>query len=156
MRASLDTDITIHLYSSSKEKLIFRFFEKVYMHWYLYENELKIKSISVYEKLKADIDADRVKIVTDKDLIKMGIKKTFENYKRDYEYLFDSGELYAVSLAKAIGLFAFLSDDTKAYGPHDTLVRELIGDVMPFAFYELLFLSYLSSDITLKPLQYRA
>ncbi len=38
---------------------------------------------------------------------------------------------------------------TKEFGPHDTLVKELIDDVIPFAFYELLFLSYLTSDITL-------
>ncbi len=52
--------------------------------------------------------------------------------------------MYAVSLAKAMGLFAFVSDDTKEFGPHETLVKELIEDVFPFAFYELLFLKYLS------------
>jgi len=39
----------------------------------------------------------------------MGIKGLFDGYKRDYEYMFDMGELYAVSLAKAMGLVAFVS-----------------------------------------------
>jgi hypothetical protein len=32
MKASLDTDITIHLYSSGKQGLMFTFFDKLYMH----------------------------------------------------------------------------------------------------------------------------
>lgn len=149
MNASLDTDIIIHLYLSGKKDLIFSFFDKVYMHEYLYEKELKRKSLSVYENFTADIDEGRIEIVTNKDLIEMGIKGLFEGYKKDYEYLFDMGELYAISLAKAMGLVAFVSDDTKREGPHETLVKELIEDVIPFAFYELLFLRYLLSSITL-------
>lgn len=56
-------------------------------------------------------------------------------YIEDYEYLFDDGELYTVALAKAMGIVIFLSDDTKEFGPHETLVKELIEDVIPFAFY---------------------
>jgi hypothetical protein len=48
MKASLDTDITIHLYSSGKQGLMFTFFDKLYMHIYLYEMELKRKSPLVY------------------------------------------------------------------------------------------------------------
>ncbi|MBS4030252.1 MAG: hypothetical protein KGZ63_02370 [Clostridiales bacterium] len=149
MKASLDTDIVIHLYGSGKEGLIFNYFDQLYMHAYLYERELKLKSVPVYKKLTTDVVAGRIEIVTTKDLVDMGIQGLFERYKRDYEYLFDSGELYAVSMAKAMGLMAFVSDDTKEYGPHETLVKELIEDVMPFAFYELLFLNYLSSEINL-------
>jgi hypothetical protein len=48
-----------------------------------------------------------------------------------------------------MGIEAFTSDDTKEYGPHYLLVRQLIEDVIPFAFYELLFLKFLSSEITI-------
>jgi len=150
MNASLDTDVVIHLYLSGKQGLIFKFFDELYMHNYLYEKELKRKSPQVFEKLTSDVEEGRIKIVTNKDLINMGIKSLFEEYKRDYEYLFDSGELYAVALARTMGLFAFVSDDTKEFGPHETLVKELIEDVIPFAFYELLFLRYLSSEISVK------
>lgn len=153
MNASLDTDVVIHLYLSGKQGIIFSFFDKLYMHEYLYEKELKNKSIAVYENLTEDVEAERIRIITNKDLIEMGIKGLFEEYKRDYEYLFDDGELYAVSLAKAMGLVAFVSDDTKEYGPHETLVKELIEDVIPFAFYELLFLRYLNSNLSLEDMQ---
>ena len=150
MNASIDTDIVIHLYGSGKDELIFHFFFQLYMHIYLYEQGLKVKGALIYQKVSADVEKGRIKIVSNNDLASIGIQGLFERYKRDYEYLFDSGELYAVAMAKAMGLVAFLSDDTKEFGPHETLVKELIEDVMPFAFYELLFLKYLSSDINLE------
>ena len=127
MNASIDTDVVIHLYLSDKHK-----------------------SIRVYEKFSLDVIEGRIKIVSNSDLNKMGVKRLFDDYLRDYEYLFDRGELYAVSLAKAVGLIALVSDDTKEFGPHQTLVRELIEDVIPFAFYELLFLRYLSGEFTVE------
>lgn len=51
-----------------------------------------------------------------------------------------------------MGIAAFVSDDTKDFGQHQSLVKELIEGVIPFAFYELLFLKYLSSEITLQEL----
>ena len=152
MDASIDTDILIHLYGSGKEDLIFHFFDQLYMHAYLFEQELKRISAPVYEQVSAHVEKGRIEIVTSNDLVHKGIQGLFERYKRDYEYLFDSGELYAVSMAKAMGIFALISDDTKEYGPHETLVKELIEDVMPFAFYELLFLKYLSSHVNLEEL----
>jgi len=111
MNASLDTDIVIHLYLSGKRDLLFSIFEKVYMHEYLCEKELRRKSLTVYNSFTSDVDEGLVEIVKNENLAEMGIYGLFEGYKRDYEYLFDMGELYAVSLAKALGLFAFLSDD---------------------------------------------
>lgn len=148
MKASIDTDVVIHLYLSDKQDLFFKVFDKLYMHEFLYEKELKIKSQSVYEKFSADVSEGKATIIKNKDLLEMGVKGLFEDYLRDYKYLFDRGELYAVSLAKAMGLIAFVSDDTKELGPHDTLVKELIEDVIPFAFYELLFLRYLDGVIS--------
>ncbi|WP_078544763.1 hypothetical protein [Litchfieldia alkalitelluris] len=52
-----------------------------------------------------------------------------------------------------MGLVAFVSDDTKEFGPHETLIKELIEDVISFAFYELLFLSYLNSNISLQEMK---
>lgn len=147
MNVSLDTDIVIHLYSSGKQGLIFDFFDEIYMHNFLYEKELKRKSAVVYRSFTSDVEAGKVKIIKNKDLVDMGIKGLFERYQRDNDSLFDMGELYAISLAKAMGLVAFISNDTKEFGPHETLVKELIRDVIPFAFYELLFLKYVGSEI---------
>jgi len=46
MDASLDTDIVIHLYKSNKRDLLFSFCDKLYMHEYLLENELKRSHIA--------------------------------------------------------------------------------------------------------------
>jgi len=51
-----------------------------------------------------------------------------------------------------MGIVAFVSDDTKDFGPHQSLVKELIEGVIPFAFYELLFIKYLNSEITIEEL----
>lgn len=150
MDASLDTDIVIHLYASGRKELLFSSFTELVMYEYLFEKELKRKSPIVYEEVARDVENSRVKIITNRDLIDMGIKGLFENYKDNNMYLFDQGELYAIALAKAMGIAAFVSNDTKAQGPHHTLVQEIIEDVIPFAFYELLFLKYLNSAITLQ------
>ena len=55
-------------------------------------------------------------------------------------------EANAIALASALGIAALATDDTKEYGPHDTLLKECIEDVIPFAFYELLYLEYLESN----------
>ena len=148
MDASLDTDIVIHLYKSDKRDLLFSFCDKLYMHEYLLENELERKSYSVHKQFMIDTKNGDIKIITNSDLIGMGVKRLFDRYIEENDLLFDTGELYAVALAKAMGIAAFLSDDTKKFGPHDTLVRGLIEDVIPFAFYELLFLKYIETDQT--------
>ena len=147
MDASLDTDIIIHLYKSEKEGLLFSFCDKLYIHEVLLENELKKNSYGIYENFIEDMESKNIEIIYNSDLVEMGIKGIFDGYLKEYEYLFDYGELYAVALAKAMGIVAFLSDDTKEQGPHETLVRELIEDVIPFAFYELLFLKYLEENL---------
>ena len=152
MDASLDTDIVIHLYKSGKKELLYSSFEKLYIYDFLLEKEMKRKSMAVYEEFKKDVESGVVKVITNKDLIDMGIKGLFEHYKESNKYLFDQGELQAVALAKAMGIAAFVSDDTKDFGPHQSLVKELIEGVIPFAFYELLFLKYLNSEITLEEL----
>ena len=148
MDASLDTDIVIHLYKSNKRDLLFSYCDRLYMHEYLLENELKRKSYLVYEQFMTDVQKGNIDIITNSDLINMGAKVIFETYLEEKNFLFDIGESYAISLAKSVGIEAFLSDDTKEHGPHDLLVRELIMDVMPFAFYELLYLRYLETDQT--------
>jgi predicted nucleic acid-binding protein len=148
MDASLDTDVIIHLYSCERQNLIFSSFDHLYYYEYLFEQELKRKSRVIYDRLKGDTALKQIQIVTSRDLISMDVKSLFDSYLRDYQDLFDTGEMHAVALAKSLGITALVSDDTKEYGPHETLVKELITDVIPFAFYELLFLKYLESLIS--------
>ena len=148
MDASLDTDIVIHLYGSGKEGLFYDLFDQLYMHMYLYDRELRRKSPLVFQRVSEDVERDRIRIISNRDLSGMGLQSLFDEYRREYEYLFDSGECYGVSMARTMGLAAFASDDTARHGPHEALVRELIEGVMPFSFYELLFLKYLSSCLS--------
>lgn len=146
MDVSLDTDITIHLYHAGKEELLFKYFDKLYMHEFILEHEIKNKSKIVYQKIKEEQANQRIIVVTQKYLIDLGMKKTFENHVYDIKTLFDYGEVNAVALAATLGIAALATDDTKDYGPHETLLKELVEDVIPFAFYELLYLDYLQSD----------
>ncbi len=147
MNASLDTDVVIHLYRSGKKDL-FSMFDFLFIHEYLTEEELKRKSRITYDEVMADAAAGLIKIITRQELSRLSIKGLFEQYLAEYKNLFDDGEMHAIALAKAMGLVALVSDDTKQFGPHDTLVRGIITDVMPFSFYELLFLRYLNSELT--------
>ena len=60
----------------------------------------------------------------------------------------DLGEVYAISMAKTLGCISLVTDDIKERGPHYTLMRIPDSDVMPFAFYELLFLDYLEERLS--------
>lgn len=153
MDASLDTDIVIHLFISGRQELLFSSFDNLYMFEFLIEQELRIKSPTVYDKVGAALAAGRIKRIKIADLKERGIRTLFDEYKRDYSILFDQGELHAIALAKAMGISAFVSDDTKDQGPHQTLVKQLIEDVIPFAFYELLFLKFLRSTITVQEMK---
>jgi predicted nucleic acid-binding protein len=152
MRASLDTDIIIHLYKAGNKQLVYSLFDEVYVYEYLVEKELKNKAPRVYMEFMEDISDGLVNQITPTDLLGKSVKALFDGYVEEFLDLFDHGEMYAVALARAMGIEVLLSDDTKLYGPHDTLCRELVTDVIPFAFYELLFLRYISSAITLTEL----
>lgn len=146
MDISLDTDITIHLYNAGKEELLFKYFDSLYIHEFILEHEIKNKSSDVYKRLKCEQNHKRITIVDKKYLIDLGIKDLFEDQLYDIKVLFDFGEANAIALASALGIAALATDDTKEYGPHDTLLKECIEDVIPFAFYELLYLEYLESN----------
>ena len=146
MDVSLDTDITIHLYNAGKEELLFKYFDKCYMHEFILEREIKNKSVAVYNKIKEEIENDKIIKVTQKYLIDIKMKKNFENKVYELRTLFDFGETNAVALASVLGIAALVTDDTKDQGPHDTLVKEYVEDIIPFSFYELLYLDYLQSD----------
>lgn len=51
-------------------------------------------------------------------------------------------------MAKTLGCICLVTDDIKERGLHYTLMRIPDSDVMPFAFYEILFLDYLEERIT--------
>lgn len=145
MDVSLDTDITIHLYDAGKEELIYKYFDKCYMHEFVLEREIKNKSTAVYNKIIKEIETGKIIKVTQRYLIEIEMKKQFEDKVYELQTLFDFGETNAVALASVLGIAALVTDDTKDQGPHDTLVKEYVEDIIPFSFYELLYLDFLQS-----------
>lgn len=149
MDVSVDTNILIHLYNAYSKDLLLYSFDRVYAYEYIIDTELRGNDSDVFAQVEEDIKGGRIIKITNGELVDKGIKELFDEHYRDFKILFadDRGEAYAVALASVIGIEAFVSDDTKDGGPHETLVKELIDDVVPFTFYELLFLKYLKSEI---------
>ena len=79
MDVSLDTDITIHLYQADREELLFKYFDKLYMHEFILEREIRNKSLAVYKRIKDEQKNGRIRIIDTKQLIELGMKKTFED-----------------------------------------------------------------------------
>ena len=52
MNVSLDTDITIHLYSAGSEYLLYKYFDKLYVHEFILEREIYAVSEEVKNPTK--------------------------------------------------------------------------------------------------------
>jgi hypothetical protein len=104
--------------------------------------------IDLFDK---DVQAGKIEMITDDYLKGIGMYNVFKQHVKDLRILFDSGDLgevYAIAMAKTIGCITLVTDDIKEYGPHYMLMRIPNSDVMPFAFYEILFLEYIEGSIT--------
>lgn len=147
MKASLDTNVIIHLYRADKQQVLFDFFdEEIYVDEFIYNVELERKGKAVKGKLQQDINSGRIQIITKEWLEKHGVLGLYNEYKEEQSVLYsfsDQGEICAIALAKTLGAMSVVTDDIKMYGPHFTLMRLPESDIMPFACYELIILLYL-------------
>jgi len=75
------------------------------------EQELKNNARDVYLEFRKDIEDGLANAVISTDLQKRHVKVLFDKYVQDSQYLFDRGEMYAVALARAMGIRGF------AFGP---------------------------------------
>ncbi len=81
--------------------------------------------------------------------------QVFLQHVKDLRILFDGGDLgeaYAITIAKTIGCACLVTDDIKERGLHYTLMRIPDSEVIPFAFYEVLFLDFLEGKMSEKDL----
>lgn len=152
MKASLDTNVIIHLYSGNQQEILFDLFDEgLYIYEFLVNVELKNHGESIIPQFQKDVDAGRIKIVTDEWLRSCGIYTLFLEYYQNEEILYapsDKGEVFAIALAKTLGAMCIVTDDTKQFGPHATLMRIPESEVMPFSFVEVLFLLFISGKLT--------
>lgn len=153
MKASLDTNVIIHLYRANLQNILFQFFkEGVYIYEMIRNVELEHHGQDVLKQVDADIAAGKIKVYTDQKLADQQVKKVFNNNVRENRYLYgsgDLGEVYAISLAQTIGAYALVTDDIKQGGPYMSLLQ-FDDNIMPFTFADVLILRYLIGDADVK------
>lgn len=152
MDASLDTNVIMHLYKADLQYVLFNRFEKLKVYEFIRNQELKKHAeLEILDMFDKDVESGKIELITDKYLREIGMYNIFQTHVRDMRILYgggDLGEVYAISMAKTLGCISLVTDDLKEYGPHYTLMRIEDSEVMPFAFYELLFLDFLEQRLT--------
>ncbi len=108
MRASLDTNVIIHLYEAELQNILFMRFDEIYVYEHIIFIELKNHaSQKIMQNVLQDIELGKIALVTKADLIEKGCWYIFDEYVREnrliYEYG-DLGEVYAIALATRINL----------------------------------------------------
>lgn len=146
MRASLDTNVIIHLYQANMQNILFEVFKDgVFIYEQIRNMELEHHGKAVLETVDADIEVGKIELYTNAKLKEQGVYRIFENNVKENRLLYgtgDLGEVYAISLAQTIGAYSLVTDDTKQGGPYMSLMQ-LDYDVKPFTFADILILRYL-------------
>jgi len=146
LRASLDTNVIIHLYKAGLQRVLFDVFDEgVFIYEQIRSVELENHGRDVLEMVDADITSGKIEIYTDQKLKDQAVYKIFENNFKENRLLYgigDLGEVYAISLAQTLGAYSLVTDDIKQGGPYMSLLQ-FEDDVMPFTFAEVLILRYL-------------
>ena len=146
MRASLDTNVIIHLYRANMQIILFDIFKDgLFIYEQIRNIELEHHGKAVLEAVDAYIEEGKIELYTNAKLKEQGVYRIFENNVKDNRWLYmsgDLGEVYAISLAQTIGAYSLVTDDIKQGGPYMSLVH-LDYDIKPFTFADILILRYL-------------
>lgn len=141
MRASLDTNVIIHLYRAELQGILFDLFDEgVFIYEQIRSMELEHHGQDILTKVDSDINAGKIELFTDQKLKDLAVYKMFENNVRENRILYnagDLGEVYAISLAQTIGAYSLVTDDTKQGGPYMSLLQ-LDYDIIHFLRREML------------------
>jgi len=156
MDASLDTNVIIHLYKANFQAILFNRFKKLKVYEFIrYQEMERHATTEIIDLFDKDVKAGNIELISDAYLKDIGMYNVFQQHVKNIKILFDSsdlGEVFAIATAKTLGCMCLVTDDIKERGPHYTLMRIPDSDVMPFAFYEILFLDYLDGEITAEEL----
>lgn len=150
MRASLDTNVIIHLYRAGLQNILFDFFDEgVFVYEQIRNVELENHGKDVLHLFDEDVAGGRIELYTDAKLKEQSVYKMFEYYVNENRNLYtpgDLGEVYAISLAQALGAYSLVTDDIKQGGPYMSLLQ-FEDEVMPFTFADILILRYLIGTV---------
>lgn len=151
MRASLDTNVIIHLYRAGQQEMLFQFFsDGVFIYEQIRKVELENHGMDFLEKIDKDIANGKMRMYTNDQLRELGVFKLFLGYVKDNKLLYnpgDMGEVYAISLAQTLGAYSLVTDDTKQGGPYMSLLQFPDNEIMPFTYVDVIILRYLNDDI---------
>ena len=149
MRASLDTNVLIHVYRAGLEDILFDFFaDGVFIYEQIRKIELEHHGQDILDKVDADIESGKIEVYTNETLKQQAVLRIFETNVNENKLLYgsgDLGEVYAISLAQTIGAYSLVTDDIKQGGPYMSLLQ-MEYDIMPFTFADILILRYLMED----------
>ena len=150
MKASLDTNVIIHLYRANCQSILFDFFsEGILIHEYIRNHELNNHGKDILSLVDSDIERGKIKLYRDQDLDSLKVFQVFTNNFKENRILYgtsDLGEVYAISLAQTLGICSLVTNDTKQGGPYMSLLQ-FKDDVMPFNFCDILILRYLFNGV---------
>lgn len=150
MKASLDTNVMIHLYRANQEHILFDFFKDgVFIYEQIRNIELENHGLDVLEKINYDIGMGKIEIYTKQKLQEQGVLRIFEKNVNDNKCVYnpgDMGEVYAISLAQTIGAYSLVTDDIKQGGPYMSLLQFVDYDVMPLTFADIIILTFLAGE----------
>ncbi|HKL79913.1 MAG TPA: PIN domain-containing protein [Mobilitalea sp.] len=147
MRASLDTNVIIHLYRAGQKTILFdRFIEGIYIYEQIRYVEMENHGQDILQELDQDIADGKIQLITRDFLRGQAVLRMFNEYVEENRILYnpgDMGEVYAIALAQTLGAYSLVTDDVKDRGPYDSLLRLNYNDVMPLNFSDVLLLNYL-------------
>ena len=99
MKASLDTNVLIHLYSAGKQELLFDLFKDgVFIYEQIRKVELERHGRSVLEKIDWDIEKAKIVVYEEKKLRDLGVYGIFAERVKETRNLYgpgDMGEVYS-------------------------------------------------------------
>ena len=146
MRASVDTNVLIHLYRAEHQHILFDLFDEGVIIFEQIRNvELMHHGKEVLQTIDDDIHLQKIQLYTLQDLKRLSVDSLFNHYVRENRGLYgtgDLGEVYAISLAQTLGAYSLVTDDIKQGGPYMSLLH-FEDDVMPFTFSDVVILLYL-------------
>ena len=100
MRASLDTNVIIHLYQANMQEILFDVFKDgVFIYEQIRMVELEHHGKTVLDAVDRDIAEGKIELYSDEILKAQGIYRMFENNVKENRLLYgtgDLGEVYAI------------------------------------------------------------
>lgn len=84
MKASLDTNVIIHLYRAGWKQILFRQFrDSVYVYDQIRRVELENHGQDVLKELDGDIALGKIQLITDEQLRNLGVLKLFYGHVKE-------------------------------------------------------------------------